>query len=88
MTSVLTQSKLATFLQAFKPSTHVCSKLESTVLAQLLNQAPPRAQQLRLPNLLTTAHLGHTGRIVPTVVAAVLAVPDGADIGGQWVKEI
>ena len=36
-------------LQDWMPSNHVCSKLE---LPHLLNQAPPGAQQLRLPDFL------------------------------------
>jgi len=58
-----------------------------------LNQAPPRAQQLSLfVFLLTTVHLGHAGRFVAAVVATVVptavAAPNGADIGGYFVKEI
>ena len=39
-------NKLAKALQALTPSAHVWSKFASLTPPQLLNQAPPRAQQL------------------------------------------
>ena len=44
--------------QAWMPSIHVWSTCVSPTSPQFLNQAPPRAQQLRLPNFLTVPHLG------------------------------
>ena len=60
-------------LQAFKPTAHEYSKLESPGSPQLLAQAPPRKQQLRLPALLTP-HLGHVIDGAVVEVAAVVAV--------------
>ena len=45
--------------QAWMPSPHVCSKLVSPRAPQFLNQAPPRAQQLYLPDFGMIPHLGH-----------------------------
>ena len=59
-------------LQACKPSIHVCSALP--VLPQLLNQAPPGAQQLSLPDFSKVPHLGHLELIVATVVAGPAGV--------------
>ena len=47
-------------LQAWKPSAHVWSTFVSPASPQFLNQEPPRAQQLRLPNFLVIPHLRHT----------------------------
>ena len=44
---------------AARPSIHVCSKFDSSGSPHFLNQAPPRAQQLRLPVLAMVPHLGH-----------------------------
>ena len=60
------------------PCVHVWSKFESPVFPHLLNQAPPRAQQLRLPEFLTVPHLVHMGLTV--VVVGVAQVPHR---GGQ-----
>ena len=54
-------------LQASVPSIHVCSA--SPVLPQLLNQAPPGAQQLRFPDISMVPHLGHVESMFATVVA-------------------
>ena len=75
------------FLHASTPSNHVCSKFESPGFPQFLNQAPPPAQQLSLPDLLLVPHLGHTiagsifdvvagdmGEEVETVVAGAAVV--------------
>ena len=65
------------------PSFHVCSKSESPVFPHLLNQAPPPAQQLSLPDFFSVPHLGHvlegvvvavTVVVVTVVVVAVVAV--------------
>ena len=53
-----TEGKFANPLQAWMPSAHVWSDCVSPTSPQLLNQAPPRAQQLGLPALLS-AHLPH-----------------------------
>ena len=44
--------------QAWKPSNHVCSKFGSPGCPQFPNQAPPREQQLDLPDLVAP-HLAH-----------------------------
>ena len=71
--SALPEAKLTTSLQACMPAIHVCSVLELPLVPQFLNQAPPGAQQLSLPDLWMTAHLGHTGAIL-------VAVPAGVDM--------
>ena len=45
------------------PSVHVCSNLGSATSPQFSNQAPPWAQQLRLPDFLLTPHLGHRNTV-------------------------
>ena len=59
-------------LQACKPSNHVCST--SPPLPQCLNQAPPGAQQLSLPDFLMVLHLEHMEPIAATVVTVVAEV--------------
>ena len=54
------KTKAAEPLQAWMPSTHVWSNFLSPASPQFLNQAPPRAQQLRLPNSWVVPHLPHT----------------------------
>ena len=51
-------------IQACIPSNHVCSYFESSGSPHLLNQAPSRAQQLRIPDLLIMPHLG---QLIPGV---------------------
>ena len=46
-------------VQACMPSAHVYSKSVSPTSPHLLNQEPPRAQQLSLPDFLAVPHLGH-----------------------------
>ena len=46
-------------LHTCMPSAHVWSKFISPTSPQLLNQPPPRAQQLRLPDFLVLLHLRH-----------------------------
>ena len=67
------ENKLATSLQACTPSTHVYSVLELRLVPQFLNQAPPGAQQLRLPDFLMVPHLEHMEPIVFVTVVAVTA---------------
>ena len=52
-------------LQAWMPSAHVWSKFVSPTSPQFLNQAPPRAQQLPLPDFLVATHLMHNLSILP-----------------------
>ena len=54
-------------LQASLPSNHVWSNFESPGSPHWLNQAPPGAQQLSLPDLLKMPHLGHTSLIAVVV---------------------
>ena len=76
-------------LQAWMPCAHVWPKFESPGFPHLLNQVPPRAQQLRLPEFLMVLHLVHTGLTVTMVsVAAVgvvmdCGVPDWVHTGKQ-----
>ena len=58
--------------QAWKPSNHVCSKFGSPGSPQFSNQAPPREQQLGLPDL-AAPHLAH----VPAGECAGCAFRDG-----------
>ena len=44
--------------QACTPSCQVCSKSELSALPHCSNQAPPRVQQLRLPELMLRTHFG------------------------------
>ena len=69
--SSLPENKLATSLQACKPSAHVWSVLELSLVPQFSNQAPPGAQQLGLPDFLMIAHLGHTGALLVAVTTGV-----------------
>ena len=48
------------FVHVLKPSSHVCSNMGSLPSPHFSNQAPPKAQQLRLPLFLLTPHFGHT----------------------------
>ena len=62
--------------QAWMPSTQVCSNRESPASPHLLNQAPPREQQLRLPDFLLKPHLGHCVLLATDVLVAVDASVD------------
>ena len=53
------EMELVKLLQAWMPSLHVWSNFVLPAFPQLLNQAPPRAQQLRLPDFLLAPHLTH-----------------------------
>ena len=59
---------VTSLLHACMPSIHVLLKLESPSSPHFLNQAPPRAQQLGLPDCLTVPHLGHVVTDPDTVV--------------------
>ena len=63
------ENKLTKPSQARKPSIHVCSTSALSAAPQFLNQAPPAAQQLRLPDFLMLPHLEHTGLIVVVTTA-------------------
>ena len=58
-------------LQAATPSNHLWSTFLLRVPAQFVNQAPPGAQQLFLPDFLNMPHLGH----VIVFVIIVFAIP-------------
>ena len=66
------QSAVSLHLQAFKPSSHVCSKFESPFLPHFRNQEPPRAQQVRSPALLVTQleHVIEAGGVGSAAVVA------------------
>ena len=55
------------------PSTQVCSNLELPAFPQLLNQEPPKAQQVRMPVFLMVPHSGQ---------AEVPESPEGGGGGG------
>ena len=58
-------------LQALMPSYHVCSNFPLPPAPQLLNQEPPRPQQLILPDFRMVPHLEHSGLMVVVVAAGV-----------------
>ena len=58
-------------LQACKPSIHVYSTFALPPFPHILNQAPPGAQQLTLPDFLKVPHLGHVIGDVITDAATV-----------------
>ena len=60
----LTGFELANPLQASMPSAHVWSNFGSPASPQFLNQAPPRAQQLCLPDFLVIPHLVQVSMLV------------------------
>ena len=64
--------KCARALQAFMPSYHVCSSLVLPAPPQLLNQEPPRPQQLLFPDFAMVPHFGHAEVMVVFVAAGVL----------------
>ena len=59
-------------MQAATPSDHLWSTFLLPAPPQFLNQAPPGAQQLRLPDFLNVPQLGHP------IVFAVVDVMAGA----------
>ena len=60
-------------LQASTPSNHLCSTFLSWAPPHFLNQAPPGAQQLTLPDFANVPHLGHV--IVLAIVEVIAGVP-------------
>ena len=65
------------------PSAHVWSNFLSPAFPQLLNQAPPRAQQLLLPDFFVVTHLGHTTLLLAadkSVVTNVSVIDAGVDM--------
>ena len=62
-------------LQTSMPSFHVWSKFVLPVPPQFLNQEPPRAQQLALPDFWMMPHFGH--KVMTGVVAAVCIIMGG-----------
>ena len=66
-------------MQASRPSSHVWSfGTGSSSCPQFLNQAPPEAQQLSLPDLVLMPHLGHAGALVITLVGASIVVVEAS----------
>ena len=65
--------------QAWMPSTHAWPYSLSPTSPQFLNQSPPRAQQLRVPDFFTMPHLEHTGLSIFGVIVSV----EGAGISGR-----
>ena len=63
---------------ACTPSAQVCSKFMSPSSPQVLNQAPPRAQQLRLPDFLIVPQLSHPLLFILTADELVIV---GASVG-------
>ena len=82
-------TELTTPLQAWMPSDHKWSTVVSSASPQFLNQEPPRAQQLSLPDFLLVPHLGHNNVVVIDDVIADAGfsrrsvVPVGTDIGHE-----
>ena len=79
--SSLPENKLTPSLQALLPSNHVCAVLELSLAPQFLNQAPPGAQQLSLPDFLMVPHLEHMEPIVDTVIAVAAVALGCVGIG-------
>ena len=69
--SIVVERAMSLPVQAWTPSVHVCSKFESPSSPHLLNQEPPREQQLFLLVFLTLPHTGHKelGSTGPTGLA-------------------
>ena len=66
-------------LQASTPSIHLCSTFLFPAPPQFLNQAPPGAQQLTLPDFSNVPHFGHV--IVLAFAAVMVGVLTDAVIG-------
>ena len=64
-------SALNLHLQAFTPSDHLRSTFLLPSPPQFLNQAPPGAQQLTIPDLLNVPHFEHV------IVGAIIEMIDG-----------
>ena len=69
--------EVAKSLQAQMPSDHVWSTFVFPASPQFLNQEPPRAQQLSLPDFLVVPHFAH----VPLLFTAERLVVAGASVG-------
>ena len=70
-------------LQAAMPSIHVCSA--SPLPPHLLNQEPPEAQQLRLPDFVKVPHLEHVTVVDIMPVARIIGMTIMLCYA-QWVK--
>ena len=76
-------------LQAATPSDHLWAIFLLPTAPQLLNQAPPGAQQLNLPDFFLITHLGHTrpiDAVMVSVVTDVVSIP--AVVMGSVVTDI
>ena len=69
--------------QAWMPSTHVWATFALSASPQLLNQAPPRAQQLRLLDFFSIPHFAHAELTNADDGATRdgIAVPDFTNVG-------
>ena len=88
--SIYMQSVLNLRLQATAPSNHLWSTFLLRSCPQFLNQAPPGAQQLTLPDFANMPHLGHAMVFITVAVMAgvmadvaigVLTISSRSDIG-------
>jgi len=69
MDSAATDDVCAPGSHAWMPSSHVCSKFSA--FPHFLNQEPPEAQQLGLPDFVLVPHLEHT-RPIAVVIGSVV----------------
>ena len=60
------------YLHAWMPSTQVWPTFESPASPHFWNQAPPRAQQLRLPDLFAVPHLEQLSLLITDTLVVVV----------------
>ena len=73
------------------PSAHVCSNFVSPASPHFSNQAPPRAQQLRVPDPFVVPHLAHalpftTNELTILTIPAGVKVDRYADADAQIIR--
>ena len=73
-------------LQASTPSDHLWPTFLLPALPQFLNQVPPGAQQLTLPDFLNVPHLGHA--IVLAIVPRTISSRTGIHSRRRDTEEI